>query len=224
MDVGDEHDDGGDDQQEGDKDGHARHRRLLALTRELDLAHREHGVGERADEDADCELARPILQDRAHDPRRELAHRQLDHDHGDREHEGRERDHRRCDRAQDDERRVRPACHLGWQEVRPKPAVDGDGAKTEDDTGEDAQHRQEPKAGTHSVREAEAGDAPTCPVSDGGKRWRGRDSGHRRIGAPIVPEQLTSPEPPLRDQPGAENASRPIEIARTRLVAGAPSR
>ena len=64
----------------------ARCRSCLADTH---VAHREHGVGERRDEHADRELARPVAQDRLHDPRRELAHRELDDDHRDRQDERR---------------------------------------------------------------------------------------------------------------------------------------
>ena len=47
--------------------------------RGADLAQCEHRVRKGADEDADRELTRLVLQDLGDDPRRELAHTELDH-------------------------------------------------------------------------------------------------------------------------------------------------
>ena len=50
---------------------------------EVDLAQREHRVGEGGHEEADRDLAGLVLQERLHDPGRELTHRELDDDHRD---------------------------------------------------------------------------------------------------------------------------------------------
>ena len=49
-----------------DTDGDPRH---LTVAVELNLAHRQHGVGERGDEQADRQLARLVAEERLHDAR-----------------------------------------------------------------------------------------------------------------------------------------------------------
>ena len=67
--------------QHGDADQHEHVRNAdrdsghLSLALELHLTHRQHGVGERGDEQPDRQLTWPIPKERLHDPWRKLAHR-----------------------------------------------------------------------------------------------------------------------------------------------------
>ena len=85
-----QHGDADEDEHIGNDDGDAGH---LTAVLELDLSHRQDGVGEGGDEEPDGELARPVTEERLHDARRELAHCQLNHDHRDGEDERRQRNH-----------------------------------------------------------------------------------------------------------------------------------
>ena len=64
-----------------------------ALAIGLHLTERQHGVRESTDKNANCELARLVLQDSLDNPWGELAHSELHDDHGDCQYKRRETDH-----------------------------------------------------------------------------------------------------------------------------------
>ena len=70
MHVEDEHRDRDQHEQERDHDRETRDGSLSAAApAELHVAHGEHGVGERRDEESDGDLARLVAQDPLHDAR-----------------------------------------------------------------------------------------------------------------------------------------------------------
>ena len=142
---------------------------------ELHLAHRHHGVGERGHEQPDRQLARLVAQERLHDPRRELPHRQLHDDHRDRQHQRRQRDHRHGDRRQNAHRGIGPARQPPRNQVEPRRTVDRQRDQRQQQTGQHAQHRDEPQARPHTGASGTHGAACTrCERPASGWRHRHR--------------------------------------------------
>ena len=112
----------------------------------------QHGEGERTDEDADRELTRLVLQDRLHDPRRELAHRQLDDHHRDRQHQSGQTHHRGGDRPQDRQCGVRPPRERARNQRIPKLTVDPQRHKRQHDASQNTQDRHKPQPAPHLTR------------------------------------------------------------------------
>jgi hypothetical protein len=99
--------------EEHQRDGH-RHRepRELVAAHTAGDAHGEQAagaVGERADQHAQHDLVRPVAQEVAQQPGRELRGRQLQRHDGEAEHDGDDRDHGPTDPAQQRPRVVRGA-------------------------------------------------------------------------------------------------------------------
>ena len=148
VDVGQEDQHRGQDEREGEGDSDLGHEGLdLGGAPRRPEDHQR--VDEGRDEDAERDLVEPVLEERAQDPRGELAAGELqDHD-GDREHQAGERDHRGDDRRQ---QRPAPFGPAREEEGQPQRGVErvverGD-PEREQARGEREQQRYRPEAVT----------------------------------------------------------------------------
>ncbi len=157
-----EHGDACQHQDVADGDGHTGN---LTVAFELHFADRDHRMSERRHEQPDRQLARPIAQERLHDPRRELPHRQLHHDHRDRQHQRRQRHHRHRDRRQNRQRRVWATRHPRRNHLETETTIDGHRPQRQHDPAEHAHHRNEPQGRTHTCRRRSH--QRSLPVLDG---------------------------------------------------------
>ena len=151
--VQDQHHDADDDQDKGDYDRHARDE--LGALGGVHLAQRQHRVRERADEDADRELAGLVLQEGGDDAGGELAHRELDHHQNHRQHQGGEAHHRAGDCAEDFQRRIGATGERARDQGPIEGAVHRNADHRQRDPAADADQWPEPHAGSEPVKSAE---------------------------------------------------------------------
>ena len=182
-----EHDDRAEDEPVVDDDGEAR-QRPAAGALAVDLAQDRHGVGERADEQSDGQLATAVVQDRPHDARRELAHRQLHSNEGQREHDARQ-GHQRCRRHGED--RLNGRGRAGHRRADDGP-IERQQRQGQPDAGHHAGQRQQPQPSLGQVAQPEAPNPP-------------HDCGHPRI-TPTTVGYPATPRPTRR--PGSSGECR----------------